>query len=166
VHNTGSSDTAARIIPLPSRRATTRLAREAAEACSASALVLLHGGLGVGKTFFARALLRALGLPRNERVASPTFGLVHEYPIGSRTVLHADLYRLRDVAGPERQVQGLGLAERRAEGAVLIVEWAAGLEHLLGGPPFCSYAFTLRDQGGREQGGREQGREVHIARAL
>jgi tRNA threonylcarbamoyladenosine biosynthesis protein TsaE len=146
---------ASRVVPLPSRRATTRLAREAAAACTSSALVLLHGGLGAGKTFFARALLRALGLPSALRVASPTFGLVHEYPLGARTVLHADLYRLRETENLERQVHELGLLQRRAEGAVLIVEWASGLEHLLGGAPFCSYAFFVR----------AQGREVHITRA-
>lgn len=113
-------------VSLPTRRTTTQLARRLAQVLEASDLVLFDGPLGAGKTFLVRALLRALGVPFERRVASPTFGLVHEYELESGlVVLHADLYRL---AGKPEEVAALGLRERRNEGAMLLVEW--GNEHV------------------------------------
>lgn len=86
----------------------------------------LDGPLGAGKTFLVRALLRSLGVPHERAIASPTFGLIHEYQLDSGlVVLHADLYRLAGRAGEAEQ---LGLRERRIEGAMVLVEW--GREHL------------------------------------
>ena len=78
---------------LPTKQATQALAQRIAPHLVASDLVVLDGPLGSGKTFFTRALCRALGLPRSLRVPSPTFTLVHEHE--TRPPLsHADLYRL------------------------------------------------------------------------
>lgn len=84
---------------------------------------MLDGPLGAGKTFLARALLRALGVPSAQSVTSPTFALINEYA-AAFPMLHADLYRL---AGKPDEVIALGLRERRNEGAMLLVEW--GSEH-------------------------------------
>lgn len=117
------------LVPLPTRRRTIQLARALAPRLEPGDLLLLHGPLGAGKTFFTRALLRAMGVPCTEAVASPTFALVHEYTTARAHVLHADLYRLRDE--PAR-IPALGLRERRGEGAIVVVEWAADLERWLG----------------------------------
>jgi tRNA threonylcarbamoyladenosine biosynthesis protein TsaE len=119
---------AAPAIPLPTRRATIRLARRLASAVRPGDLVVLSGGLGAGKTFFTRALCRALGVPPDVRVTSPTFTLVHELE-GRVAVLHVDAYRLRDAS----ELVELGLREQRAEGAVLVVEWGAPYLGELGG---------------------------------
>jgi tRNA threonylcarbamoyladenosine biosynthesis protein TsaE len=114
---------------LPNKAATTRLAADLAPLLAAGDLLLLDGTLGAGKTFFARALGKALGLPADARVTSPTFTLVHEYDTEPRLV-HADLYRLLD---DERGVRELGLLPQRDDGALLVVEWGTTFERLLGG---------------------------------
>lgn len=91
--------------------------------------MLLDGALGAGKTFFTRAFLRALGVPESERVTSPTFTLVHRYGTALRTILHADLYRVRHAS----ELDALDLVEGRADGAVLLVEWGQPFEAALGG---------------------------------
>jgi len=105
-----------------------RLAAALGSVISQSELVILEGPLGVGKTFFVRGALRALGVPEREAITSPTFSLVHEYDTSPR-VFHADLYRLKD----ERELGPLGLAEARASGAALLVEWGAPYVAKLGG---------------------------------
>lgn len=123
-----------RRIALPTRRHTIRLGRALAAALASAprtpgALVLLSGQVGAGKTFLARAILRARGLSGDDRVPSPTFNLVLEY----EGVLHADLYRLPKDGNLPGEIARLGLRERRAEGCILLVEWAEGAEALLGG---------------------------------
>ena len=117
-------------LPLSSRRATKALARALARALGPGDLVIVSGPLGAGKTFLVRAALRELGFPEGLAVTSPTFSLVHEYDTTPR-LLHADLYR---IAGPE-EVAPLGLAEERAQGAALIVEWGEPYVAELGGDP-------------------------------
>ena len=115
-------------IDLPTRRSTIQLARRLAAHVKPGDLAILDGDLGAGKTFFARALCRALGVPPEVRVQSPTFTLVHEYE-GRLRIAHADLYRLRDPA----ELGELGLRDLRAEGAVVIVEWGGPYLAALGG---------------------------------
>ena len=81
-------------------------------------LVALSGGLGSGKTSFARALLRALAGDRALEVQSPTFPLRIDYALPRFPVAHADLYRL----GLAEELAEVGLEEALAEGAAL-VEW-------------------------------------------
>lgn len=126
---------------LPTRKATIRLARRVAKLVRPGDLLLLEGPLGAGKTFFARALLRALGVPAAVSVPSPTFALVQRYAGEQGVVLHADLYRLRDEANPLASAHALALREDREDGAVLLVEWGEGLERALGGPASGTIAF-------------------------
>ena len=117
------------LVPLATRRATIQLAQALAPLLSPSDLVILEGGLGAGKTFFVRALGRALGVPTSERIASPTFALVHELSARALHIAHADLYRLEDSS----ELDQLGLRELRDQGALLLVEWGAPHESALGG---------------------------------
>jgi tRNA threonylcarbamoyladenosine biosynthesis protein TsaE len=116
------------LLELPNRRATIRLARAIAPALLASDLIVLSGDLGTGKTFFARALCRALGVPPSVDILSPTFTLVQELQ-GRLPIAHADAYRLAS----EGELLGLGLREARGEGAIVVLEWGAPYVDLLGG---------------------------------
>lgn len=122
------------ILALPTRRATRRLGRALAQALAPGDAIILSGPLGAGKTFLVRGLCRALGLPEQEPVQSPTFTLVRELATQPR-VVHADLYRL----GCLEEAEQLGLIEQRDAGAVLLVEWAESYPEALG--PDC---LTLR----------------------
>jgi tRNA threonylcarbamoyl adenosine modification protein YjeE len=97
--------------------ATAALGARLAGELQPGAVVLLEGGLGAGKTALARALIRTLmGEPELE-VPSPSFALVQPYAAPGQTVLHADLYRLREA----RELDELGLFDDPA--AIVVVEW-------------------------------------------
>lgn len=115
-------------IELPTRRDTIRLGARIGARLRPGDLVVLSGGLGAGKTFLVRAACRAAGVPAIERVTSPTFTLVHELE-GRLPIAHADLYRLEG----HGDLAQLGLRERRAEGAALLVEWGQAYVEALGG---------------------------------
>jgi tRNA threonylcarbamoyladenosine biosynthesis protein TsaE len=137
-------------LALASRRDTVRLARAIARALEPGDLVLLSGDLGAGKTFLARAIARALGVAAHVAVPSPTFTLVQEYEVPRGVLIHADLYRLRDSrVGLDAEVARLGLRERRAEGAFVVVEWGEGTERALGGDPALHVRLAIRDNSAR-----------------
>jgi len=123
-----------REVSLPNRRATKLLARAVARRLAPGDLFVLTGPLGAGKTFFVRAVSRALGLAPGVPVTSPTFTLVHEYSTVPPLV-HADLYRLEAPGDDAAQSDPTlcALAEQREEGRVLFVEWGAPFVDALGG---------------------------------
>src|SRR5690606_35179228 len=79
---------------LPDEVATARLAEDVAMRVRPGDVIALSGGLGAGKTSFARALLRALADDAALEVPSPTFTLVQTYALARFPVSHVDLYRL------------------------------------------------------------------------
>ena len=111
---------------LPDEAATERLGATLAARLKPRDVVALQGGLGVGKTTLARAILRAASGDPALIVPSPTFTLVEIYDTPMGVYWHFDLYRLET---PE-QVFELGWEEARADG-VALVEWAERLGALL-----------------------------------
>lgn len=89
-------------------------------------VVVLRGGLGAGKTAFARALINHLAAVPEE-VPSPTFTLVQTYELPAISVFHFDLYRLEEEEG---DILELGWDDARREG-VSLVEWPERLGSLL-----------------------------------
>lgn len=104
-------------VPLPTRRATLRLARRLASVLAVGDVVFLEGALGAGKTFLVRGVCRGLGVPSRVPIQSPTFALVNEHD-GRMPIVHADLYRLGDVG----ELGELGLRDL-LEGSVGLIEW-------------------------------------------
>ena len=152
-------------IELGSRKETQRLGRAIASVLEPGDLIVLSGDLGAGKTFLVRAMARALGVPRDVAISSPTFNLVQEYATARGTLVHADLYRLLDA--PEllpREVARLDLAERRAEGAMVAVEWGEGATRALGDRVALLVRIELR--GGARKVTLEGTRAMALAAAL
>jgi tRNA threonylcarbamoyladenosine biosynthesis protein TsaE len=101
---------------LPDLAATAAMAARLAPLLRMGDVVALRGGLGAGKTAFARALLRALGVAGD--VPSPTFTLLQGYETPRFPVCHFDLYRLKDGS----ELEETGWDDALADGVVL-VEW-------------------------------------------
>jgi tRNA threonylcarbamoyladenosine biosynthesis protein TsaE len=122
-------------LTLPDPAATARLARSIAPRLREGHIVGLTGGLGAGKSLFARALIgaRLAAVGRAEEVPSPSYTLVQTYDLGSVELWHADLYRL----GAIGEVIELGL-EEAFDRAICLVEWADRL-----GPALPARALTV-----------------------
>ena len=81
-------------------------------------IVVLAGEMGTGKTAFAQGFGRALGV--TEPITSPTFTLVHSYPLTRRLTLHhADIYRLDRT----NDIDDLALPELASFNGIVLVEW-------------------------------------------
>lgn len=107
---------------------TAALARDLAPIMRGVRLVTLTGDLGVGKTTFARALIRTLAEDPALEAPSPTFTLMQTYEGPGYRVLHADLYRIDG----ETELEALGF-EEQTEDALVLVEWAERAPGLLVG---------------------------------
>jgi|JI10StandDraft_1071094.scaffolds.fasta_scaffold01403_3 tRNA threonylcarbamoyladenosine biosynthesis protein TsaE len=107
---------------------TVALARRLAAGLKPGDVLCLHGDLGMGKSVFARGLIRAFSNKPDLEVPSPTFTLVQTYDTDAGDVWHFDLYRLKS---PD-EVYELGWEEGRAN-AIVIVEWPERLGYLM--PP-------------------------------
>jgi tRNA threonylcarbamoyladenosine biosynthesis protein TsaE len=101
--------------PETTERAGAALADWMRDRCGG--VIFLSGPLGAGKTSLARGLLRALGV--GGPIRSPSYTLVEPYECEGRTVLHLDLYRLRDAD----EFEGLGLRDFSPRHAWWLVEW-------------------------------------------
>jgi tRNA threonylcarbamoyladenosine biosynthesis protein TsaE len=80
-------------------------------------IVTLSGDLGAGKSTFARGVLRSLGV--TGAIKSPSYTLLETYPLSAVTVVHLDLYRLKDPS----ELEYLGLADYHRPGHLWLVEW-------------------------------------------
>ncbi len=119
-------ETRTALLTWPDEAATAAAAARLA-ACPAvgNALILLDGGLGAGKTTFARHLLRALGVAG--RIKSPSYAVLESYqlPAGG-SAHHFDFYRFDD----PREWEDAGFRELLAGPGLKLCEWpskAAGL---------------------------------------
>jgi tRNA threonylcarbamoyladenosine biosynthesis protein TsaE len=105
---------------------TLALARAVGELLRPGDVVSVAGGLGAGKTVFARGVARALGV--TEPVVSPSFTIVREYE-GRVPLVHVDVYRIDRF----QELHDLGFEELLRDDAVTLVEWGDVIDGMLPG---------------------------------
>jgi len=117
-------------------------AQSMAKNIQAGHCLALHGDLGAGKSFLARAIMRALGVT-DEALPSPTFAIIQEYEAelntGNIKIAHMDWYRLEGV----HDVEGLGVAEFFTTPWITLIEWSERAPELL--PPHTTHIHIELD---------------------
>ena len=94
-----------------------------------AAVVALTGDLGAGKTTFAQAFAKALGV--DEHVTSPTYVIEKRYPLTNQKfahLVHIDAYRLAD-ADELRKLDWESTARDLKN--LIIIEWADRVSELI-----------------------------------
>lgn len=105
----------------PTEADTRAVARRLAASVRPGDIILLAGGLGVGKTLFTAGLAAGLGI--DEPVVSPSFVLVRQYRTGFLPMVHVDVYRLASL----NEFDDLEVLDLAADG-VAVIEWGDALE--------------------------------------
>lgn len=131
-------------IELPNEAATAAFAADIGRWLKAGDLLTLSGGLGTGKTTFARALIRSLTSATELEVPSPTFTLMQVYEGAGFPILHADFYRVKQAD----ELVEIGWEEAQ-RGALAIVEWPERAEGYLNRNRL-NIAFEIDPQRGAE----------------
>jgi tRNA threonylcarbamoyl adenosine modification protein YjeE len=91
-------------------------------------IAALSGDLGSGKTTFAKAFAKALGIDETE-VSSPTFVIMKSYDLGGsrhfNKFIHIDAYRLEKAD----EIDRLGWKEMVSDpGNLILIEWPENVD--------------------------------------
>lgn len=95
---------------------TKAIGRRLASLVQPGDVIVLEGGLGVGKTALTAGLGEGLGI--DDPITSPTFLLMKAYKTGFIPLVHVDAYRLGTLGEFEEL-----FAIEEAAGGVLVIEW-------------------------------------------
>lgn len=87
-------------------------------------VICLEGDLGSGKTLFAKAFAKSMGIVDN--ITSPTFNIIKEYD-GEEgyKLFHMDVYRLSE------SKEDMGIEEYFTKKGITIIEWADLISDIL-----------------------------------
>ena len=102
---------------------TQKIAEQFARELHPGDVVAFYGDLGTGKTFFIKALCRALGV--EQEATSPSFTIINEYHTKEGLyIYHFDFYRIEN----EAELVNLGLDEFFYNDYLCFIEWADRIE--------------------------------------
>lgn len=121
---------------------TLRLGKWLGGLISSHSVILLRGGLGVGKTLLAKGI--AIGLEIESEVVSPSFPILIEYSGPKVPFYHFDLYRISSVEefellGGEEILSGYG----SKGGGCVVIEWPEVIEEVLSRYNPCDIRIEL-----------------------
>lgn len=106
-------------------------------------VLVLTGGLGVGKTQFTKGLSRGLG--DNHPVTSPTFSLMAVHDEGRIPLFHFDLYRLKHAY----ELEDTGIYDVLGYEGVCVLEWGERFQEELT-PRYLSIRLQRTDETTRQ----------------
>lgn len=122
-----------------SKEETQQVAADFAKTLQGGEVIALLGDIGAGKTTFTQGLVGAF--ESTARVKSPTFAVLHEYPIRDHAtihrVVHIDFYRF---TSPD-EVRALELESYQRPDTVIVAEWPDLAGDRL---PLVSHHITFR----------------------
>ena len=101
------------------KRLREEIPGEAGLASAGSAVILLYGEMGAGKTHFVKGIALALGI--TQVVTSPTFALVNEY----KGLSHFDLFRINSID----DLYAIGFYDYIGNG-IIAIEWSENVPGL------------------------------------
>ncbi len=107
---------------------TVIIAENIASRLTGGEVIALSGGLGAGKTHFAKGIAKGLGI--SGTVTSPTFTIMQSYEGGRLTLYHCDMYRIN--SAEELYETGFFDATSDQKG-VCVIEWAENIKGALNG---------------------------------
>lgn len=127
-----------------SEKETKKLAQDLARDTKAH-IFALTGDLGAGKTTFVQGFAQGLGI--QEKIISPTFVLIRQHRLPSKTgsFFHVDLYRLED----DPSIKELGLEELWSDpNNLVLIEWAEKIDKYL---PKEAVKISIQKTGSNER---------------
>ena len=107
---------------------TEAIGARLAERLQPGDVIAFRGDLGAGKTALTRGIAAGLGI--SDRVTSPTYTIVNEYPSGRLPLFHFDMYRLSSAD----ELFDIGWEDYLRRGGVCAVEWSENVEDALEDP--------------------------------
>ena len=105
---------------------TFNLSKKIGKLLSNGDMIFLYGEIGVGKTTFVRGLINNLEVEKGideSQILSPTFNIVFDYKIKNLTIMHYDLYRLKN----SKDVNELGIFAEIND-HITLIEWPELIE--------------------------------------
>ena len=106
-------------------------------------VILFSGEMGAGKTTLIATIVKQLG--GIDRVSSPTFSIVNEYPCSDgRLVYHFDLYRIESI----EELNEFGFDSYLNTYAYIFIEWP---ENLYGHQPLEANRIFIEESAENER---------------